>query len=394
MYRVLSSLRNTLSWRRADWSVRRSASTIRITRAVAPLPQDLDQTEYLPVRKGELFSGRYEALRSLGRGAYSIVWLARDTRTQQECALKILVASLTDNNRGPDEEGVMRTLRDGPTSPQSPGKAHTCQLLDSFIHNGPNSRHICLVLEPLGLSALDVYRSFPASLPLILVQRIAKDILLGLQYVHECGIIHTDIKGDNIMLTGQGFEEGQTERDIEIWDLFNTTYKLTDFGSANTITRQWAGLIQPIALRSPEVLIDAPWDTKTDIWNFGCLMYEFARGAVLFDPSWKNEETSMDFVETHLAQIVSVFGPFPPSFIAEGRKAREYFDETGTFCRLRKPGDYNITLEGLLARGEHPPEELPEAVDFFRRALTIDPTARWSATQLLTHPWMQGVIAV
>lgn len=209
MYRVLSSLRNTLSWRRADWSVRRSASTIRITRAVAPLPQDLDQTEYLPVRKGELFSGRYEALRSLGRGAYSIVWLARDTRfaspeqrlyitvltissrTQQECALKILVASLTDNNRGPDEEGVMRTLRDGPTSPQSPGKAHTCQLLDSFIHNGPNSRHICLVLEPLGLSALDVYRSFPASLPLILVQRIAKDILLGLQYVHECGIIHT-----------------------------------------------------------------------------------------------------------------------------------------------------------------------------------------------------------
>ncbi|KZT64847.1 kinase-like protein [Daedalea quercina L-15889] len=396
MYRALSSMRNTLS-RRVDRSARRSASTIRITRAAAPLPRDLDQTQYCPVHKGELFSDRYEALRSLGCGAYSTVWLARDIRTQQECALKILVSSLTDNKRGPDEMGVMRTLQEG--SSQSPGKEHTCQLFDTFVHHGPYGRHICLVLELLGLSAFDVYRSFPASLPLILVQRIAKDVLLGLQFAHECGIIHTDIKGDNIMMTGIGFEEGQTAKDIEILDLFNTVYKLTDFGAANTASRQWAGLIQPVALRSPEVLIGAPWDTKADIWNFGCLMYEFARGAVLFDPAWNNEETGMDFVETHLAQMVAVFGPFPQSFLVKGRKARDYFDETVNDIltqrcagHLRKPGDYNITLEDLLARGGHPPEELPDAIDFFRRALTIDPAARWSAAQLLTHPWMQNVI--
>ena len=59
---------------------------------------------------------------------------------------------------------------------------------------------------------------------------------------------------------------------------------------------------------------------------------------------------------------------------------------------LRKPGDYNITLEDLLARGGHPPEELPDAIDFFRNALTIDPAARWSAAQLLAHPWIQNAI--
>ena len=60
-------------------------------------------------------------------------------------------------------------------------------------------------------------------------------------------------------------------------------------------------------------------------------MYEFARGAVLFDPTWKNEETGMDPVETHLAQMVAVFGPFPQSFLTTGRKARDYFDDMGTF---------------------------------------------------------------
>ncbi|KAI0074555.1 hypothetical protein K474DRAFT_1665278 [Panus rudis PR-1116 ss-1] len=61
--------------------------------------------------------------------------------------------------------------------------------------------------------------------------------------------------------------------ELEIAELFSNRYKLTDFGSANTMSRQWAAVIQTLALRSPEVLIDAPWDTKVDIWNFGCLMY-------------------------------------------------------------------------------------------------------------------------
>lgn len=156
-----------------------------------------------------------------------------------------MVSSLTDNNRGPDELGIMTLLRDGP---QLLGKDHVCALLDSFIHQGSNGRHICLVLEPLGISILDVYRSFHGSLPLILVQRVAKHVLQGLQYMHECGVIHTgicflqvaststnwrspDIKGDNILMTGVAFAEGQTTVDLSTTDLFSTTYKLTDFGS-------------------------------------------------------------------------------------------------------------------------------------------------------------------
>ncbi|KAJ7484747.1 kinase-like protein [Mycena latifolia] len=385
MLRLLTSARNALLRRPVPAS--RSMSNILVTRAAASLPPNLDQAEFHPVAKGELFSSRYEALRTLGRGVYSTVWLVRDIRTEKEAAMKVMVSSLTDNNRGPDELGIMTILRDG--NPQSLGKNNVCQLLDSFIHDGPNGRHICLVLEPLGMSVLDVYRSFGGSLPLILVQRVAKHVLRGLQYVHECGVVHTDIKGDNILMTGVGFAEGQSTVNLDITDLFSVTYKLTDFGSANKMSRRWAAAIQPVALRSPEVLIDAPWDTKADVWNFGCLVYEFARGAVLFDPSWQNEQTGMDRTQTHLSQMASLLGDFPKSFLARGSKTKDYFDETG---HLLRPGAYGITLSDLLSRGGHPPDELPPAVDFLSRALTIDPEDRWSAAQLLEHPWMQNIV--
>ncbi|KAH9917295.1 kinase-like protein [Fomitopsis serialis] len=389
MYRAFSSLRDYISGT-SNQSARRSdsGSMIRITRMSTPLPLDLDQTKLYPVAKGEIFNEKYRALRMLGHGTHSTVWLVRDIRTEQEFAMKVMVSWLSDNNKGPDELGVLRMLQSGPSS--SPGKPHVCQLLDSFVHHGPaTGKHTCLILEPLGLSVLDVYHSFPSSLPLILVQRIAKQVLQGLQYMHECGVIHTDIKGDNILLTGIGFAEDQTTKDIEIMDLFSITYKLTDFGSANTTSRQWAAVIQPLALRSPEVLIGAPWDTKTDIWNFGCLMYEFARGAILFDPAWQNEETGMDHTQTHLSQMVGLLGPFPQSFVAKGVAAKQYFDESG---HLLRPSAYGITLEDLLSRAGHPAEELPQVVDFLLHALTIDPEERWSAAQLLAHPWMQDVL--
>jgi serine/threonine-protein kinase SRPK3 len=59
---------------------------------------------------------------------------------------------------------------------------------------------------------------------------------------------------------------------------------------------------------------------------------------------------------------------------------------------LIRPGSYGTTLTDLLSQGGHPPDELPPAVDFLSRALTINPEDRWSAAQLLEHPWMQNII--
>ena len=163
--------------------------------------------------------------------------------------MKILIGDLSVEQGTWDELGILRTLRDG--NPQSLGYRLNCQLDESFVHKGPNGDHICLVMEPLGLSLLDIYRGFPDAMPLILVKRIATHVLQALRYIHEeCGVIHTgwtshqisefplfkvllDIKGDNILMTGAPpeLEPGQATIQISMHDLMSSTFKLTDFGA-------------------------------------------------------------------------------------------------------------------------------------------------------------------
>lgn len=81
----------------------------------------------------------------------------------------------------------------GKTDPNNPGYQHVAHLLDSFVHEGPNGDHLCLVFEPMGQSVLDLQRSFPnKQLPPHLGRQIAKQLLYAIDWLHNsCGIIHT-----------------------------------------------------------------------------------------------------------------------------------------------------------------------------------------------------------
>lgn len=115
------------------------------------------------------------------------------------------------------------------------------------------------------------------------------------------------------------------------------------------MSNRFAKLIQPEKLRAPEVLIGAQWNTKADIWNLGCLVcffappnkcckcllliskiYEFVRGAALFDPYWNNATSGMDPKQTHIAQIVGLRGNFPRTLLDQGTLSAQYFDDRGS----------------------------------------------------------------
>ena len=106
-------------------------------------------------------------------------------------AMKILIGDLTiaEKEGGWDELGMLKVIQE--KDPQSLGYRHICQLLDNFTHQGPNGNHICLVLEAMSFSVLDVYDALPGAMPLPLLKRVCKHVLRALQYLHECGIIHT-----------------------------------------------------------------------------------------------------------------------------------------------------------------------------------------------------------
>ncbi|KAF8903653.1 kinase-like protein [Gymnopilus junonius] len=392
MMNLLRTVTNTFV-RKSTICPARSTSTLSITVPLSLRKRSEPQHRYEP-------GGYHSVIGKLGWGQYSTVWLVQDTHNEKLVAMKILVGDMDipDKKGDWDELGILKILRD--TNPQSPGYHHVCRLLDDFTLKGPNGNHTCLVLEAMGLSVLDVYHVLRGPMPLPLLKRVSKHLLSALSYLHdECGIIHTDIKGDNILMTGKPLEEGQADLELDEEYLMSTEFKLSDFGAANKMSNRFAQMIQPESLRAPEVIIGAEWDTKADIWNLGCIIYEFARGTKLFDPHWDNENSGMNPPQMHLSQIEGLCGAFPTDFLRRGKKSELYFDDQGQHhllysfsCSLLKgAGRYSITIEDLLSRAGHSPEENSEIADFLYFMLIINPKERLSASLLLEHPWLSNV---
>jgi serine/threonine-protein kinase SRPK3 len=94
-----------------------------------------------------------------------------------------------------------------PTPPPSPahthpGRSHVISFLDHFRHKGPNGTHVCMVFEVLGENLLGlIKRHQNKGVPMGMVRQIAKQVLLGLDYMHRCcGVIHTDLKPENVLI--------------------------------------------------------------------------------------------------------------------------------------------------------------------------------------------------
>ncbi|KAJ7169485.1 CMGC/SRPK protein kinase [Mycena filopes] len=162
-------------------------------------PAEYNTGGYLPVKVSDTFKhGRYRVLRKLGWGHFSTVWLVKDTELNRHSALKVVKSAGRYAETARDE--IKLLSRVASVSPLHPGREHLVSFFDSFTHQGPEASHICIVFEPLGehLLAL-IERNKRKGVPRALVKVIAKQVLLGLEYLHdECDLVHTDIKPENI----------------------------------------------------------------------------------------------------------------------------------------------------------------------------------------------------
>jgi len=203
--------------------------------------------------KGSVFANKYRISGEIGRGGMGVVFKAEDTKLKRPVALKLLPFELSHS-----PEAKTRFIRE----------AQAAAALDH-----PN---ICTVYEVeeqdgqayIAMAYIDgkSLKERIAQSPLKIEEAldIAVEVAEGLGEAHSKGIVHRDIKPANIMLTAKG------------------QAKIMDFGlarleSAGDLTRTDV-VMGTVAYMSPEQALGKKVDHRTDIWSFGCLLYEMLAG--------------------------------------------------------------------------------------------------------------------
>ncbi|MFZ0815079.1 MAG: protein kinase [Candidatus Sulfotelmatobacter sp.] len=270
--------------------------------------------------------GPYEILAPLGAGGMGEVYRAKDTRLDRTVAIKVLPAHLSSD---PELKQRMEREAKAISALQHP---NICTLYDIGTQDGTNF----LVMEYLEGQTL-AERLAKGPLPIEQVLKIGTEIAQALEKAHQHGIIHRDLKPANIMLTKAGaklMDFGLAKpkisiasKAVEAFTPSTPTMNLASLTAAVSPLTQKGSIVGTFQYMAPELLQGAEADARSDLFSFGCVLYEMITGRRAFEG------------KSQLSVFSSILEKDPEPISASQPLAPPMLDRVVRACLVKDPAD-------------------------------------------------------
>ncbi|TPX33183.1 hypothetical protein SmJEL517_g03792 [Synchytrium microbalum] len=354
-----------------------SAPVVRISDNPSLLDNWDDPEGYYRVILGEVLEDRYHVYANLGRGVFSSVVKAKDTKDgDQDVAIKIIRNNETMYRAGIKEAGILRKLNE--TDPDD--KKHVVRLLRQFEHR----KHLCLVFESLSMNLREVLKKFGKNrgLNIRAVKIYSQQLFQALHLLKKCTIMHADIKPDNVLVSAN-----------------KSSLKLCDLGSASDSSENE---ITPYLVsrfyRAPEISKYLHPNAKKGLNRFACTLYELYTGKILFPGRTNNQMLKL---------IMEVRGRFAKQMLRRGQFSSLHFDDDANFLQLDVDKLSGKDVKKTVQIPAQPPRDLKgffsadaasvprdeaalvtQFADLLDKCLQLNPEKRISPKEALLHPFI------
>ena len=205
-----------------------------------------------------MLKDRYRIDGVLGHGRFSKCFEVTDLTSGERRALKVYRASSEFYEYFCNEKKILDAFK-GDTHP------NVIQAFDRFEVEEDASTHGAIVYD---IMERDVKRALKGTEGFSVedTRKIFVQVARGLQFMHDHGIVHADLKPENVLIN----------RDM--------TVKICDVGSGMLVHEIDSFRVGTVAYQAPELIIGLPYNTQIDVWSLGCLMFELLTDECVFDP--------------------------------------------------------------------------------------------------------------
>lgn len=324
----------------------------------------------LNIHVGDFLGDSHEVISIIGEGGFSFVTMCRNSKSGDLEAVKISRNEPKIIQQTNQEITILRRLQC-----LDPDMCHIVRWKEFFFHG----ENICLNFELLDESLFDFIVNREKGLSTAEARTILHQTTTALCHLHSIGIIHADIKPDNVMMVNCG------QQPLRV--------KLIDFGLAYPIGGEPGVSVQTIGYRAPEVVLEIPFHEAIDVWSLGVLAAEAVTVVNLY---YAREDYDV------LSLIIEYLGQPSDDLLDIGKSTENFFcrrsnserrwrfktlDEfDGDTDRSDEIRSYSIDdIPNMMEEG--PAEDVLLLVDLIKKTLQLTPKDRPTPSEVLQHPF-------